>query len=157
MKVAVAFDHRGVALRAAVIGGLVTRGHDVLDVGVDRPAPSVDYPDKAREVAEAILDGRAERGILACSSGLAFAIAANKIAGIRAGVGHDPTTTRLGVEEAAMNLLCLGADLVGPGLVADILYAFVETDFAGEGRELAQLGKLAALERGASLTEGTRL
>lgn len=155
MKIAVAFDHRGITLRAAVIGELVTQGHDVLDLGTDQPLPKVDYPDKSYELAEAILDGRAERGILVCSSGVGVVIAANKIDGIRACLCHDPYTAHQGVEHDAMNVLCLGSEVVGIALIPEIVRAFVSAEFIDRGRYARRLEKLAALERGEPLTEET--
>ena len=111
MKVAVAFDHRGVALREAVLEALA--GHEVVDLGTHDPSVRVDYPDKAQQVGDAILGGQAERGVLVCGSGAGAAIAACKIAGIRAAICHDLYSAHQAVEHDDMNVLCLGSEIVG--------------------------------------------
>ena len=109
MKLAVAFDHRGVHLRDAVLEAL--GAHDVIDLGTDTDAVRIDYPDKARELGEAIQDGRAERGILVCGSGVGASIAACKLTGIRAAICHDVYSAHQGVEHDDMNVLCLGSEV----------------------------------------------
>ena len=113
MNVAVAFDHRGVHLRERVLETLRGAGHTVVDLGTDTDAVRIDYPDKAREIGEAIRDGRAERGVLVCGSGVGAAVAACKIAGIRAAICHDVYSAHQGVEHDDMNVLCLGSEVVG--------------------------------------------
>ena len=111
MRVAVAFDHRGVKLRERVLEELEALGHEVVDLGTDTDAVRIDYPDKAREVGEAILRGDAERGVLVCGSGVGAAVAACKMAGIRAAICHDVYSAHQGVEHDDMNVLCLGSEI----------------------------------------------
>jgi ribose 5-phosphate isomerase B len=148
VKVAIAFDHRGVHLRAAVLAAL--DGHDPVDLGTDTDAVRIDYPDKAREVGEAILDGRAERGVLVCGSGVGASVAACKLPGIRAAICHDVYSAHQGVEHDDMNVLCLGSDIVGPALAADLIRAFLAAQFDGGERYVTRLGKVEALERSAA-------
>src|SRR3989440_11351329 len=110
MKVAVAFDHRGVKLRETLLEELAALGHEVVDLGTDTDAVRIDYPDKARELGEAVLAGRAERGVLVCGSGVGASVAACKIAGIRASVCHDAYSAHQGVEHDDMNGLCLRSE-----------------------------------------------
>jgi ribose 5-phosphate isomerase B len=145
VKVAVAFDHRGVHLRDAVLE--VLGGHEVLDLGTDTDAVRLDYPDKAREVGEAIQDGRAERAVLVCGSGVGAAVAACKMTGIRASVCHDSYSAHQGVEHDDMNVLCLGSDVVGPSLARELVTDFLGATFNGGERYLARLLKVAELER----------
>jgi ribose 5-phosphate isomerase B len=147
MNVAVAFDHRGVHLRAKVIETLEGDGHEVVDLGTDTDAKSIDYPDKAREVGIALGDGRAERGVLVCGSGVGAAVAACKIAGIRAAICHDAYSAHQGVEHDDMNVLCLGSEVVGPSLAAELVRAFVGARFDGGERYVRRLDKVAAMER----------
>jgi ribose 5-phosphate isomerase B len=145
VKVAVAFDHRGVHLREAVLESL--RGHDVLDFGTDSDAVRIDYPDKAREVGEAIQFGRAERAVLVCGSGVGAAVAACKMTGIRASICHDAYSAHQGVEHDDMNVLCLGSEIVGPSLARELVEAFLHATFDGGERYLARLLKVADMER----------
>ncbi|MCP9485659.1 MAG: ribose 5-phosphate isomerase B [Gaiellaceae bacterium MAG52_C11] len=147
MRVAVAFDHRGVKLRERVLGELAARGHEAVDLGIDSAAERVDYPDKARELGEAVLGGRAERGVLVCGSGVGASVAACKLAGIRAAVCHDVYSAHQGVEHDDMNVLCLGSEIVGGELAAELVRAFLQARFDGGERYLARLEKVAALER----------
>jgi ribose 5-phosphate isomerase B len=145
MKVAVAFDHRGVALRAAILAAL--EGHDVLDLGTHTDAVRVDYPDKAREVGEAIQRGEAERGILVCGSGVGAAVAACKMTGIRAAVCHDPYSPHQGVEHDDMNVLCLGSEIVGAAVAGELVAIFLAARFDGGERYVARLEKVAQMEK----------
>ncbi len=145
MRAAVAFDHRGVHLKEAVLAAL--EGHDVLDLGTDSDAVRVDYPDKARELGEAIQDGRAERGILVCGSGVGASIAACKMTGIRAAICHDVYSAHQGVEHDDMNVLCLGSEIVGPALARDLIAAFLGARFDGGDRYVARLEKVQAMEK----------
>ncbi|HZQ89714.1 MAG TPA: RpiB/LacA/LacB family sugar-phosphate isomerase [Gaiellaceae bacterium] len=147
MRVAVAFDHRGVHLRDAVIETLRGGGHEIVDLGTDTDAVRIDYPDKAREIGEAILRGDAERGVLVCGSGVGAAVAACKIAGIRAAICHDAYSAHQGVEHDDMNVLCLGSEVVGPSLSADLVRTFLGAAFIDEGRYLERLKKVEAMER----------
>jgi ribose 5-phosphate isomerase B len=145
VRVAVAFDHRGVQLRETVLDALA--GHEVVDLGTDTAERRIDYPDKAREVGEAILGGRAERGVLVCGSGVGAAVAACKIAGIRASVCHDAYSAHQGVEHDDMNVLCLGSEIVGPSVAAELVEIFVAARFDGGERYVARLEKVEAMER----------
>ena len=147
MRVAVAFDHRGVKLRERVLEELVTLGHDIVDLGTDTDAVRIDYPDKAREVGEAIRAGEAERGVLVCGSGVGAAVAACKVAGIRASVCHDTYSAHQGVEHDDMNVLCLGSEVVGAELAADLVRTFLAATFDGGERYVQRLQKIVALER----------
>ncbi len=147
MHVAVAFDHRGVHLREAVLETLRGGGHEIVDLGTDTDAVRIDYPDKAREIGEALLGGRAERGVLVCGSGVGAAVAACKIVGIRAAICHDVYSAHQGVEHDDMNVLCLGSEVVGPSLSADLVRTFLGATFIGEGRYLERLKKVEAMER----------
>ena len=145
MKVAVAFDHRGVHLRDAVFEALAE--HDVVDLGTDTDAERIDYPDKARELGEAILGGSAERGILVCGSGVGASIAACKLAGIRAAICHDVYSAHQGVEHDDMNVLCLGSEVIGGSLARDLVAAFLRARFDGGERYVERLKQIEDLER----------
>ena len=147
MKVAVAFDHRGVHLRESVLQALRDGGHDIVDLGTDTDAVRIDYPDKALEVGEAIRGGVAERGVLVCGSGVGAAIAASKLAGIRAAICHDTYSAHQGVEHDDMNVLCLGSGIVGPSLAAELVAAFLGARFDGGERYVARLRKVQQMER----------
>ena len=147
MRVVVAFDHRGVKLRDAVLAAVAAAGHGVLDLGVDTDAVRVDYPDRARDVGDAIRAGDAERGVLVCGSGVGASVAACKIDGIRAAICHDSYSAHQGVEHDDMNVLCLGSEIVGEALAAELVATFLRATFIGEGRYLARLEKVDALER----------
>ena len=147
MKVAVAFDHRGVKLRERVFAELAALGHDVIDLGTDSAAERIDYPDKAREIGEAILEGAAERGVLVCGSGVGASVAACKLPGIRAAICHDVYSAHQGVEHDDMNVLCLGSEVVGAELAADLVRAFLQARFDGGDRYVKRLQKIEAMER----------
>lgn len=145
MIVAVASDHAGLALKRDLLRRLRRGRAPVLDLGTRRPDP-VDYPDTARAVAEAILRGRAARGILICGSAVGVSVAATKFPGIRAAVCHDTYSARQGVEHDAMNVLCLGARIVGPELAWELAQAFLGARFGGEARHRRRLAKIAEIE-----------
>ena len=145
MKVAVAFDHRGVHLRDAVFDALAA--HDVVDLGTDTDAVRIDYPDKAREIGEAILAGEAERGVLVCGSGVGASVAACKVPGIRAAICHDVYSAHQGVEHDDMNVLCLGSEVIGPSLTRDLIDAFLRARFDGGERYVRRLKKIEDMER----------
>ena len=147
MNVAVAFDHRGVHLRDKVIETLEADGHEVVDLGTDTDAVRIDYPDKARELAEALTGGRADRGVLVCGSGVGASVAACKIAGIRAAICHDAYSAHQGVEHDDMNVLCLGSEVVGPSLARDLIATFLAARFDGGERYVKRLKKIEAMER----------
>jgi ribose 5-phosphate isomerase B len=145
MRVAVAFDHRGVHLRDAVLEALAA--HDVVDLGTDTDAVRIDYPVKAREIGEAILGGDAERGVLVCGSGVGAAVAACKLPGIRAAICHDVYSAHQGVEHDDMNILCLGSEVVGPSLTSDLIGTFLGARFNGGERYVKRLKMIKDLER----------
>src|SRR3954451_1559524 len=145
MRVAVAFDHRGVHLREAVFEALA--GHEVVDLGTDTDAVRIDYPDKARELGEAILAGSAERGVLVCGSGVGASVAACKLPGIRAAICHDVYSAHQGVEHDDMNVLCLGSEVVVAELAADLVRTFLAAEFVGGERYLKRLEMIEDLER----------
>jgi ribose 5-phosphate isomerase B len=147
VRVAVAFDHRGVHLRERLLETLADGGHDVVDLGTDTDAVRIDYPDKARELGETLQRGDAERGVLVCGSGVGAAIAASKMRGIRAAICHDVYSAHQGVEHDDMNVLCLGSEVIGPSLAADLARAFLGAAFDGGERYLQRLRKVEAMER----------
>ena len=145
MRLAVAFDHRGVHLRNVVLEAL--SAHEVIDLGTDTDAVRIDYPDKAREVGESIQRGDAARGVLVCGSGVGAAVAACKLTGIRAAICHDTYSAHQGVEHDDMNVLCLGSEVVGPSLARELVDTFVNATFDGGDRYVARLLKVAEMER----------
>ena len=147
MKVAVAFDHRGVKLRERILEELVRGGHEPVDLGTDRPEPMVDYPDKAREIGDAIRSGGAERAIFVCGSGVGASIAASKLPGIRAAICHDTYSAHQGVEHDDMNVLCIGSGVVGPDLAAELVTAFLGARFDGGERYVRRLAKIEEMEK----------
>ena len=146
MNIIVGADHGGFPLKAVIIECLVQLGHTAQDVGTFSIQP-VDYPDYARAVANAIIDGRGERGIIICGSGVGACVAANKFPGIRAAVCHDTFSAHQGVEDDDMNVLCLGARVVGPELAKDIARSFVAATFSGAERHVRRLAKVRAIEK----------
>jgi ribose 5-phosphate isomerase B len=146
MRIAVAFDHRGVKLREKILEVLAELGHEAVDLGTDAPQPRIDYPDKAREIGEAIRSGQAERGVLVCGSGVGASVAASKIPGIRAAICHDAYSAHQGVEHDDMNVLCLGSEVVGAELAADLVRAFLHAEFDGGERYVQRLQKIERLE-----------
>jgi ribose 5-phosphate isomerase B len=146
MRIACGFDHAGFPLKEQVLDVLREGGHEVIDVGTDSTDP-VDYPDIAVRVGRAVLDGEADRGVVVCGSGAGVAIAATKMDGIRAAVCHDTYTAHQAVEHDDMNVLCLGARVIGPELSADILRAYAGASFTGEERHVRRLNKIHEIER----------
>jgi len=147
MRIAAAFDHRGVKLRDAVLGAIAAEGHEAVDLGADTDTVRVDYPDKALELGMAIRRGEADRGVLVCGSGVGASIAASKIPGIRAAICHDTYSAHQGVEHDDMNVLCLGSEIVGSELARELVRAFLGARFVGGGRYSDRLAKVAELER----------
>lgn len=145
MKIAIASDHEGFELKAQVIPFLSGLGHDVEDLGTHDTTP-VDYPDYAEAIGRAVLDGRAERGILICGSGVGAAVAANKLPGIRACVCHDTYSAHQGVEHDEMNVLALGSLVVGKQLAFGLVRAYLAATFSGEERHVRRIAKIKALE-----------
>ena len=146
MKVAFAADHAGWMLRARVFAELSAQGHELLDCGPSAMEPGDDYPDRAAAVGRAIVDGRAERGVVVCGSGVGAAVAANKLRGVRACMCHDSFSARQGVEDDNMNVLCLGARVIGEELAAELLRDFLAARFSGAERHRRRLGKIEQLE-----------
>jgi ribose 5-phosphate isomerase B len=136
-----------VKLRGAVLGAIDAAGHDVVDLGAFTDAVRVDYPDTARDLGMAIRRGDAERGVLVCGSGVGASVAATKIPGIRASVCHDTYSAHQGVEHDDMNVLCLGAEIVGGELAGELVRAFLDARFDGGERYLRRLEKVEALEK----------
>ncbi len=147
MKVAAAFDHRGVRLRDAVFDAIEAAGHTPVDLGTDTDAVRIDYPDKALELGMAIRRGDADRGVLVCGSGVGASVAASKIPGIRGAICHDSYSAHQGVEHDDMNVLCLGSEIVGAELTRELVRAFLGARFVGGGRYSDRLAKVEALER----------
>lgn len=147
MRVAIAFDHRGVKLRARILEELEALRHEIVDLGTDTDAERVDYPDKARELGRAIQVGEAERGILVCGSGVGASVAACKLAGIRAAICHDVYSAHQGVEHDDMNVICLGSEVIGAELAVDLVRAFLGARFDGGERYVKRLEKVAAMEK----------
>ncbi len=148
MRIALGCDHGGFPLKQRIASVVQAAGHEVVDCGTDSSC-SVDYPDFARKVGEVILAGKAERGILLCGSGVGISVAANKIPGIRAGVCHDSYSAHQGVEHDDMNVLCLGARIVGDEVAVELVRAFVTAQFTNEERHIRRLNKLLDIERDA--------
>jgi ribose 5-phosphate isomerase B len=146
MRVAVAFDHRGVKIRARLLDLLTELGHEIVDLGTDAAEPRVDYPDKAKEVGEAVRARDAERGVLVCGSGVGASVAANKLPGIRAGLCHDTYSAHQGVEHDDMNVLCLGSEVIGAELAAELVRAFLGAEFQGGERYVRRLEKIEEME-----------
>lgn len=147
LVVALGADHGGLSLKTDLIPWLESHGYQVTDVGAYSLDPDDDYPDFAESVAHAVTLGQAERGILICGSGVGACIAANKVPGIRACLGHDVYSAHQGVEHDNMNILCLGARVVGIELAKDLVAAFLNADFTGEERHRRRLDKVAAIEQ----------
>ena len=145
MRIVLGSDHAGFELKKALIPYLQELGHQTLDVGT-HSTESVDYPDYAQAVGRALLDGRAEVGILLCGSGVGASVAANKLRGIRAGLCHDTYSAHQGVEHDAMNVIVLGARVIGPELAKELVRAFLGATFSGEERHRRRLGKVQAIE-----------
>jgi RpiB/LacA/LacB family sugar-phosphate isomerase len=146
MRVCVGGDHAGFELKQELAAALRFDGHEVLDVGADSKDDSDDYPDFARAVGEAVRDGRSERGVLVCGSGVGASVAASKLRGIRAAVCHDTYSARQGVEHDDMNVLVLGARVIGAALARELVRAFLAARFSGEPRHIRRLAKVVALE-----------
>jgi RpiB/LacA/LacB family sugar-phosphate isomerase len=146
MRIAVGADHAGFDLKQIIAAYLRHRGYDVIDVGTNSDDP-VDYPDYAEAVSKVLLDGRAERGVLICGSGVGTSVSANKIPGIRAGLCHNTYSARQGVEHDDMNVLVLGARVIGIELARELVDNFLGAKFTGEERHRRRLEKITALEK----------
>lgn len=146
MIVACGFDHAGFSLRARLLSAIAGAGHEVLDLGTDRPEP-IDYPDKALEVGEAVVSGRAQRGIIVCGSGAGVSVAACKIRGIRASTIHDTYTAHQAVEHDGVNVLCLGGRVIGVEVAAEIVLTFLAAEVSEEERHVRRRAKVQEIER----------
>ena len=147
MKVAVGADHAGFPLKDRMMDVIRAAGHEVVDCGAERLVPGDDYPDYAERVATAIREDRAERGVLICGSGVGASVAANKFDGIRAALCHDTFSAHQGVEDDSMNILCLGARVVGPALAEELVSTFLRARFSEAERHARRLAKVIAFER----------
>jgi RpiB/LacA/LacB family sugar-phosphate isomerase len=145
MKVAVGADHAGYPLKQELMLSLRQDGHEVLDLGTHGVDP-VDYPDFAEAVGKAVVEGKVERGVLVCGSGVGASVAANKMRGVRAAVCHDVYSAHQGVEHDDMNVLVLGGRIVGPALAQELVWAFLAARFSGDERHLRRLNKVKAIE-----------
>lgn len=145
MKIALASDHAGFDLKHEILDYLKSSKHELLDLGTFTCDP-VDYPDYAKLLGEAVQGGKADRGILICGSGVGAAVAANKLPGIRAGLCHDTYSAHQGVEHDDVNVLCLGARVIGPALAMELVQAFLDAQFSKEERHMRRLEKVRQLE-----------
>jgi ribose 5-phosphate isomerase B len=146
MRIACAFDHAGFPLKPVVLDTLRAAGHEPIDLGTSSTEP-VDYPDVARKAADAVRHGSAERAVIVCGSGAGVAVAACKIPGIRAVTAHDTYTAHQAVEHDDVNVLCLGARVIGPAYAAEIIAAYARAEFSGAERHVRRVAKIEALER----------
>jgi len=145
MRIAIGADHAGFPLKQQLVQELWAAGYEVIDLGTSSTDP-VDYPDYAEAVGEALTSGRAERGILICGSGVGASVAANKIPGVRAGLCHDSYSAHQGVEHDDMNVLVLGARVIGTALASELVRLYLQATFSGEERHRRRLAKVAAIE-----------
>jgi ribose 5-phosphate isomerase B len=145
VRIAVGADHAGYEMKELVVALLREAGHQVMDQGTHAASP-VDYPDFAAAVGDTVREGRAERGIVICGSGVGASVAANKLPGIRAGLCHDTYSARQGVEHDDMNVLVLGARVIGPALARELVQAFLGARFSGEERHRRRVAKIRDLE-----------
>jgi ribose 5-phosphate isomerase B len=145
MKIVLGSDHAGFEMKTMLVHFLRDRGDEILDVGTYSADP-VDYPDYAEAVGKAVVEGQLERGVLICGSGVGASVAANKILGIRAGLCHDTYSAHQGVEHDDMNVLVLGARVIGPQLAQELVTAYINAKFTHEERHVRRLGKIKALE-----------
>jgi ribose 5-phosphate isomerase B len=146
MKVAIGADHAGFPLKRTVIEAIEAAGCEVVDCGAYTLVPDDDYPDSATAVAQAVLEGRATRGVLVCGSGVGASVAANKFPGIRSALCHDTFSAHQGVEDDSMNVLALGARVIGPSLAAELVSTFLRANFSGADRHRRRLEKVKKLE-----------
>ena len=145
MRIACAFDHAGFPLKQVVLDTVRDAGHEPVDLGTHSTDP-VDYPDTGRAAGDAVRSGKAERAVVVCGSGAGVAIAACKLPGVRAAVVHDSYTAHQAVEHDDLNVLCLGARVIGPAYAEEIIRAFLGAGFTGEERHIRRLGKINALD-----------
>lgn len=146
MKIAVAADHGGFPLKEEILEAVRAAGHEPLDLGTFN-TDRVDYPDYAEKIAQALINGQAERGVLLCGSGVGACIAANKFPGIYAAICHDTYSAHQGVEHDAMNVLCLGARIIGPALARELVDSFLQAEYFNSGRYAARVDMVRAFEQ----------
>lgn len=148
MRIGFAADHAGASLKDELLRRLggADLGHDLVDLGGDGSDPNDDYPDFARRLGVAVRDGGVDRGILICGSGVGASVAANKVRGVRAAVCHDTYSARQGVEHDDMNVLTLGARVIGPEPALECAVAFLNASFSGAARHVRRLNKVLAIE-----------
>lgn len=147
MKIAISSDHAGYLLKRHLAEFLGKKKHKVTDLGTDEAGVSVDYPDFAEKAARAVVSKKADRAIIICGSGVGASVTANKIKGARAGLCHDCYSARQGVEHDDINILCLGAKIIGTALAEEIAVNFLKAKFSGEKRHRRRLAKIARLEK----------
>ena len=145
MRIAVACDHAGFPMKSVVLSVVESLGHQAIDLGTNSQE-SVDYPDFARKLGNAIQDGEADRGVLLCGSGVGASIAANKLRGIYAAVCHDVYSAHQGVEHDRMNVLCLGARIIGPEIIKELVGAFLKAEISTEERHIRRTNKIRDME-----------
>jgi ribose 5-phosphate isomerase B len=150
MRVAFGCDHAGWPLRAPILAELRASGFDVVDCGSEEPVPGDDYPDVAAAVGRTIVKGEADRGVLVCGSGVGASIAASKLTGVRCALCHDPFSAHQGVEDDDMNVIALGARVIGPELAIELIRDFLRARFSDAERHRRRVEKIAALERSRS-------
>jgi ribose 5-phosphate isomerase B len=146
MRVGIATDHGGFALKEELVNHLRESGHDVLDFGAHSVSPGDDYPDFVIPLAHAVAAGKVERGVAICGSGVGASVCANKIPGVRAGLIHDHFSAQQGVEDDHMNIICMGGRTVGAAVAEDLVDTFLAAKFSQADRHLRRLRKVAALE-----------
>ena len=146
MRIAIGTDHAGFPLRETVLRVIGETGNDALDLGAHEYEATDDYPDRAAPVADAVASGEADRGIVVCGSGIGASIAANKYRGVRASVCHDAFSAAQGVEHDDMNVLCIGARVIGTAIAESVIKSFIDADLVEEPRFLRRLDKLIAIE-----------
>jgi len=148
MRVGIATDHGGFGMKEELVAHLRAARHDVVDLGAFALNPSDDYPDFVIPLARAVADGKVERGIAICGSGVGASVCANKVAGVRAALIHDHFSAQQGVEDDNMNIICIGARTIGPAVAWDLVQTFLAANFSGAERHVRRLAKVAALESG---------
>ena len=146
MKIAIGSDHGGYPLNERIIQDIEELGHEIVDFGTHDGSKPDDYPDYSRKVGDAVQRGEVDRGIIICGSGVGASVAANKVHGVRAGLCHDTYSAHQGVEHDNMNVLCLGARVIGPELARELVKAFLGANFTGEERHVRRLAKVDDIE-----------
>lgn len=146
MRVGIATDHGGFHLKEDLLGRLRTAGHDVVDFGAHTLVPDDDYPDFVIPLARAVSDGKVQRGVAVCGSGVGASVCANKVPGVRAALIEDHFSARQGVEDDSMNIICLGGRITGSSLAWDLVETYLASEFSGAARHVRRLGKVASLE-----------